>query len=129
MSAFVACGVITIIKAPRRVGERREQAVPHRNHGCHLGFVHAEFVVPARDNSFKTITIDRGTITGVSGSTVSLREGTIDATYKTVDIALGDDALIVVNGHKASAGDLQADMKAQITRKPNHTFVFAFGPR
>src|SRR5919198_3088075 len=65
-------------------------------------FVHAEFVVPARDNTFKTITIDRGTVTGVDGSTVHLREGTKDATYKTVDITLGDDAVVWLNGQKAS---------------------------
>ena len=94
--------------------------------GFHAAPIHAEYVVPARDNTFKTITFDRGTITGVDGSTVHLREGTKTATYKTVDITLGNDAIVWVNGHKASVGDLKADQKARITQRPKGTFVFAF---
>src|SRR5436190_4673522 len=96
----------------------------------HRGFraapVHVEYVVPARDNTFKTITFDRGRITGVDGSTVHLREGTKTATYKTVDIALGSDAVVWVNGHKGSVGDLKADQRARIVQRPKGTFVFAF---
>ena len=99
--------------------------------GFHLrGFhraapVHAEMVVPTRDNTFKTITFDRGTITGVDGSTVHLREGTKTATYRTVDITLGNDAIVWVNGHKASVSDLKADQRARIAQRPKGTFVFA----
>jgi hypothetical protein len=124
----VACGVITIIKAPRRVGERHEQARLDRN-DRRGGAIHAEFVVPARDDTFKTITMDRGVITGVNGSTVSLREGTRDATYKTVDVTLGDDAVVWVNGQQASVGDLKADQKARITQLPKRTLVVAFDRR
>jgi hypothetical protein len=96
----------------------------------HRGFraapVHAEFVVPTRTDTFKTITFDRGTITGVDGSTVHLREGTKTATYKTVDITLGSDAVVFVNGHKASVGDLASGQKARITQRPKGTFVVAF---
>jgi hypothetical protein len=97
------------------------------HHRLHRAPVHAELVVPARDNTFKTITFDRGTITGVQGSTVQLREGTKDATYKTIDITLGSDAVVWVNGHKATVGDLKADQKARITQRPRGTFVRAFG--
>ena len=97
----------------------------------HRGFlraapVHAEMVLPTRDNTFRTVTFDRGTITGVDGSTVHLREGTKTATYKTVDITLGNDAIVWVNGHKASVSDLKADQRARITQRPKGTFVFAF---
>ena len=100
-----------------------------RRHGFHRGLIHGEFVVPARDNTFKTITIDRGTITGVDGSTIHLREGTRDAVYKTIDITLGSDDVVVINGHRASAGDLQAGDKARVTQRPKGAFVFAFRPR
>jgi len=93
--------------------------------GFHRAPIHAEYVVPARDDTFKTITFDRGTITGVDGSTIHLREGTKTATYKTVDITLGNDAVVWVNGHRASAGDLKVDQKAAITQRPKGTFVFA----
>jgi hypothetical protein len=94
--------------------------------GFHRAPIHAEYVVPARDNTFKTITFDRGTITGIDGATVHLREGTKTATYKTVDITLGNDAIVWVNGEKASVGDLKADQKARIVQRPKGTFVFAF---
>jgi hypothetical protein len=99
-----------------------------RHHGFHRGLIHGEFVVPARDNTFKTITIDRGTITGVDGSTIHLREGTRDAVYKTVDITLGSGDLVVINGHKASVGDLKAGDRARITQRPKRTLVFALQP-
>jgi hypothetical protein len=98
-------------------------------HHARAGFVHAELVVPARDNTFKTITVDRGTISGVDGSTIHLREGTRDATYKTADITLGSGDVVVLNGQKASAGDLKAGDRAQITQRPKRTVVFAFEPR
>jgi hypothetical protein len=101
-----------------------------RHHrALHRGFVHGEFVVPARDNTFKTITIDRGEITGVDGSTIHLREGTRDATYKTIDITLGDGAIVVINGHRASVGDLKAGDRARVTQRPKRTLVFAFERR
>jgi|SRR3954451_20980874 hypothetical protein len=97
-----------------------------RHHGLHRAPVHAEYVVPARDNTFKTITFDRGTITGVDGSTVHLREGTKDATYKTIDVTLGSDAVLWVNGQRGSVSDLKAGQKARITHRPNRTLVVAF---
>jgi hypothetical protein len=99
-----------------------------RRHGFHRGLIHGEFVVPARDNTFKTIAIDRGTITGVDGSMIHLREGTRDAVYKTVDITLGSGDLVVINGHKASVGDLKAGDRARITQRPKRTLVFALQP-
>jgi hypothetical protein len=101
----------------------------HRAFHHARGFVHGEFVVPARDNTFKTITIDRGTITGVDGSTIHLREGTKDATYKTIDVTLGSDDVVVIDGRTAPAGDLKAGDKAQVTHRPKRTVVFAFERR
>jgi hypothetical protein len=101
----------------------------HGMHRAHGGVIHAEFVVPGRDDTFKTITTDRGTITGVDGSTIHLREGTRTATYKTVDITLGDDAVVRVDGHAASVSDLKADQRAKVTRLPKRTFVNAFNRR
>jgi hypothetical protein len=98
--------------------------------GLHrAGPIHAELVVPARDNTFKTITMDRGSITGVDGSTIHLREGTRDATYKTIDITLGDDAVVFVNGRRASVGDLAAGQRARIVQRPKLTLVNAFARR
>ena len=97
-------------------------------HHARARFVHAELVVPARDNTFKTITIDRGRITGVDGSTLHLSVGTKNATYKTTDITIGDNDVVVINGRRASVGDLKAGDKARVTQRPKRTVVFALQP-
>jgi hypothetical protein len=89
--------------------------------------VHAELVVARRDGTFPTITIDRGSITGVDGSTLHLREGTAKATYKTVDLTLPADAIVRVDGHRASLSDLHAGMRAAVAQLPKRTVVRAFG--
>jgi hypothetical protein len=89
--------------------------------------VHAELVVARRDGTFPTITIDRGQITGVDGSTLHLREGTAKALYKTVDLTLPADAVVRVNGHRGSISDLHAGMRAAVAQLPKHTVVRARG--
>jgi hypothetical protein len=97
-------------------------------HHARPGFVHAELVVPARDNTFKTITVDRGRITGVDGSTLHLSVGTKNATYTTTDITIGGNDVVVINGRRASVGDLKAGDKARVTQRPKRTVVFALQP-
>jgi hypothetical protein len=96
---------------------------------AHLGrhVVHAEVVVARRDGSFPTITIDRGRISGVDGSTIHLREGTRKALYKTVDLTLPAGAVVRVNGHRGSISDLKAGMRAVVAQLPKRTVVRARG--
>ena len=109
----------------------------HRHHAkrmvhtrlAHLGrhVVHAEVVVARRDGSFPTITIDRGRISGVDGSTIHLREGTAKTLYKTVDLTLPAGAVVRVNGHRGSISDLKAGMRAAVAQLPKRTVVRARG--
>jgi hypothetical protein len=96
---------------------------------AHLGrhVVHAEVVVARRDGSFPTITIDRGRISGVDGSTIHLREGTGKALYKTVDLTLPAGAVVRVNGQRGSISDLKAGMRAVVAQLPKRTVVRARG--
>jgi hypothetical protein len=96
---------------------------------AHLGrhVVHAEVVVARRDGSFPTITLDRGSISGVDGSTIHLREGTRKALYKTVDLTLPAGAVVRVNGHRGSVSDLKAGMRAVVAQLPKRTVVRARG--
>lgn len=89
--------------------------------------VHAELVVARPDGTFPTITVDRGTITGVDGSTIHLREGTATALYKTVDLTLPADAVVRVNGRRGSVSDLKAGMRAGVAQLPHRTLVRARG--
>jgi hypothetical protein len=97
------------------------------HHHARAGFVHAEVVVARRDGSFPTITLDRGTISGVDGSTIHLREGTRRALYKTVDLTLPANAVVRVNGHRGSVSDLKAGMRAAVAQLPKRTVVRARG--
>jgi hypothetical protein len=103
------------------------RAFHHR--AFHRAPVHAELVLPARDNTFRTITIDRGRISGVDGSTVHLSVGTRDATYRTIDVTVGSDDIVILDGHRASVGDLGSGDRARITQRPKRTVVLAFEPR
>lgn len=81
----------------------------------HRGPVHSESVFPARDGSFKTITMDRGEVTAVSGDQLTLREGTKNATYKTETFTVPADQLQGVD-----VGE-----KAVVVQSPKGTFVKA----
>jgi hypothetical protein len=97
------------------------------HHRLQRGIVHADLVVAAPDGTFKNVTVDRGWITAVNGSTISLREGTKSATYKTVDITVPTGVVVRVNRHSATLGDLKPGQRAQIAQLPKRTIVIARG--
>ena len=86
------------------------------------GPVHSEVVVPKPDDSgFFTITMDSGTLNGVDGTTVDLKEGTDKATYNdSVKIDVGGDAKVFRNGKEAKLSDLQPK---------DHVHVIQGGPK
>jgi type II secretory pathway pseudopilin PulG len=92
------------------------------------GPVHADAVIPKRDGSgFLTITTDAGTLNSVDGTTVHLKEGTDEATYKDdVGIDVGSDATVIRDHKKASLSDLKAgDHVRVIQGTPKGTIVMA----
>ncbi len=68
--------------------------------------VHADAVV-ATKHGFVTVTLDRGYLERVSGDTLTVREATKTATYKTVTLTLPADARVRNNGHRATLGELR----------------------
>ena len=95
--------------------------------GGPFGPVHAEAVVPKPDGSgFDTITTDAGTLNGVDGTTVDIKEGTDKATYKDpVKIDVGSDAMVVRNHQKATLSDLKAGDHVRVIQGPKGNAVFA----
>jgi hypothetical protein len=91
------------------------------------GPVHAEAVVPKPDGSgFDTVTTDSGTLNGVDGTTVDLKEGTDKATYKdSVKIDVGSDATVIRDGKKATLADLKAGDHVRVIQGPKGNAVFA----
>ena len=93
-------------------------AEAHHGHGFGFfkrGPIHSESVFPDRQGGFQTITTDRGEVTAVSGDQLTLREGTRDATYKTVTLTVPADKLQGV----------QVGEKAIVVQSPKGTFVRA----
>jgi hypothetical protein len=88
--------------------------------------VHSEMVVPTKSgNDFETITQDSGKVQSVSGSQLTITEGTDQATYKTVTLDIPGDAKVIRNGKAADLADLQQGDLAHVSQSPQNSFVFA----
>jgi hypothetical protein len=88
--------------------------------------VHSEMVVPTKSgNDFETITQDSGKLQSVSGSQVTITEGTEQATYKTVTLDIPTDAKVIRNGKSAGLSDLQQGDQVHVSQSPQNSFVFA----
>ena len=88
--------------------------------------VHEESVVLNKaGTAFITRTEDSGTVQSVSGSDVTIKEGTATVTYKTTTIAIPDGATIRRNGKTAALSDLKAGDHVHIEQSSDGTNVFA----
>jgi hypothetical protein len=104
----------TIKSASRRAGEARLRRA-----------VSITAVVPHGHGSFVTVSLERGTLTSISASTLTLSEGTKRATYKTVTISLPSDAVVRLSHERSSLSQLQAGDRVQVTQGPKRTLVSA----
>ena len=113
----------------------------HHGFPALFGAIHADAVVPRNDGTFATITFDRGTVDSVSGNELTIREGTADAIYKTVDLNLPDDTKVYLlkksdrmrhrhmgEDNTASLSDLQAGDKVAVWQSSRKTVVLATRP-
>src|SRR3954451_16061115 len=89
------------------------------------GPVHAELVVPTRGGEFKTVTLDRGLVESVASDSLTVKEGTRKATYKTVTLSIPSDAKIRRNHDDAQLSDLQAGDYVTVVQAAGKTFVKA----
>jgi hypothetical protein len=88
--------------------------------------VHSEMVVPTRSgDGFETLTQDSGKLQSVSGSQLTITEGTETATYKTVTLDVPSDAKVIRNGKQADLSDLQQGDQVHVSQSPQNSFVFA----
>jgi hypothetical protein len=88
--------------------------------------VHSEMVVPNKaGDGFITVTMDDGKVNSVSGSQLTITEGTEKATYKTVTLDIPSDATVVRDGDKSQLSDLQEGDQVHVSQSPEGSFVFA----
>jgi hypothetical protein len=86
--------------------------------------VHGQFVVSTA-GGFKTITFDRGFVQSVSGSTLTIREGTASATYRTLRLTIPAGARIRNNRQAAALSSLTPGEHVVVLRRPAGTAVIA----
>ena len=88
--------------------------------------VHAEEVVLNKaGDKFITETEDNGIVKSVSGSDLTITEGTKTVTYKDVTISIADGATIMRNGKTAQLSDLKAGDHVHVSQSSDGTTVLA----
>jgi hypothetical protein len=88
--------------------------------------VHEESVVLNKaGTAFITRTEDSGVVVSVSGSDVTIKEGTDKVTYKSVTISVPSGATVVRNGKTAALADLKAGDRVHIEQSSDGANVFA----
>lgn len=86
--------------------------------------VQGEFVVHTKQG-FQTVSFERGFVQSVSGDSLTLREGTKNATYKTVTLTIPSGAKVRNNGQAAALSSLTAGEHVGVVQGPAHTWVLA----
>jgi hypothetical protein len=87
--------------------------------------VHVEAVVPKQGGGFETLTMDRGSFSSLSGSQLTIKEGTKTATYKTVSVTIPSGATVRRNGVPAQLSDLKPGDDVTVVQSPPGTVVIA----
>ena len=85
--------------------------------------VHADLVVPAKGGKFVNVTVDRGIVEKVDGTSLTLKEGTKTATYKTITLDLPSNAVVRIKRKPAKLSDIKAGQHAMVVKGPNRTLV------
>lgn len=94
--------------------------------GGHDRAVHAvETVLNKAGTAYITETEDSGTVKSVSGSDVTITEGTTAVPYKDVTVTIPSDATITRNGKTATVADLKAGDDIHVSVSSDGTNVFA----
>jgi hypothetical protein len=91
--------------------------------------VHADAVVPVAGGGFAAATYDRGFVSSVNGTNLTVREGTRKATYKTVTLPIPAGATIRLDRKPAQLADLRAGDRVRVLHGPKRTRVAAFDGR
>jgi hypothetical protein len=87
--------------------------------------VHVQAVVPVAGGGFHTLTLDRGFVQSVSGSELTLREGTRSATDRMLTLAVPANAVVRVNGRLATLSALRPGQHVAVLQGTPRAHVIA----
>jgi hypothetical protein len=91
--------------------------------------VHSESVqLNKAGTAFITVTRDSGTVTAVSGSDITLHEGTSTVAYKDVTVTVASGATVTRNDATAALTDIKVGDRVSITQSSDGTQVRAYDP-
>ncbi|HLJ03911.1 MAG TPA: hypothetical protein VKT31_10745 [Solirubrobacteraceae bacterium] len=91
------------------------------------GTVHASLITYTKKQGFVTVTIDRGFVQSVSGNSLTMREGTRTATYKTLTLSLPAGTVVRDNRARASLSALKPGEHVLVVQGPQRALVVARG--
>lgn len=118
-----AAGIAGSAAAPAHKAQSPSRARPFRLFGGPP--VHSELVVPNQSNGFDTITMDRGAFQSLSGSQLTITEGTKAATYKMVTLTIPANSTVRRNDASASLTDIKSGDQVDVVQSPSGTVVNA----
>jgi hypothetical protein len=88
------------------------------------GAVQGELVVNTK-TGWKTVSFERGFVQSVSGNTLTLREATRKATYRTVTLTIPAGSRVRNQGRPSSLAQLTSGEHVLVLQAPAQTFVIA----
>jgi hypothetical protein len=119
-------GLANSSAASKSATTKSTTAAPAGMAGGHDRGVHSETVVLNRaGTAFETVVSDDGTLSAISGSTLTVREGTDSVTYKTVTISVPAAATVLRNGQTAKLTDLKVGDHVRIAVADDGSSVMA----
>jgi hypothetical protein len=86
--------------------------------------IQADVVVATRQG-FEAVTFERGFVESVSGQQLTIKEGTVKSTYKTVTLTIPSNAKVRDDGHASTLSALTAGQRVWVVQGPNVTHVIA----
>ena len=78
--------------------------------------------------AFITVTRDEGTVTAVSGSDITLHEGTKTVTYKDLTVTVAAGATVTRNDATATLADIKVGDRVSISQSSESSEVRAYDP-
>lgn len=87
--------------------------------------VHFDTKITRPDGSVVTVSADRGVITAIDGTKVTLSETVADGSTQSVTVDAGAEVKVGLNGKKAAFGDLAAGQRAIVVVLPKQSFIGA----
>ena len=91
--------------------------------------VHSESVqLNKAGTAYITVTRDEGTVTAVSGSDITLKEGTATVTYKSATITVAAGATVTRNDATATLADIKVGDRVSIEQSSESSEVRAYDP-